>query len=495
MPNTKKSIKNLNKKTKKCYLTPLTPQQAIFLYNNLLSEADKCEMKTYDEIFYLGAKAHKLKHSKVLISNSSLKFSVNDHISYRYQVIDFLGNGTFGAVLKTFDHELVQHNAVKIIKTDEYCFTAIKQEIKILTHIKENDPNKLFNCIQYNTYFSHRGFVCISFPLMGRNIYDILKSQHFKGFDQDTIKSYATDILCGLVFLHKENIIHCDLKPENILVEYNNSKKVKIADFGSSYFQKDCVENYIQSRYYRSPETILGFKCTPAIDIWSFGCILYEMAIGSPLFCGENEFDQLSAIIEVKGVPPKELVCSSTLKTKYFLDSYVPKYCVVYIDKSIIKCSNTKNKSGIIRKLPGFKPYRYKLTKLDYDEDFIDMIDCSLWYNQDERASALELLLKSWVNFDLNKSKIHDYVIENYKENIKIVQVINSSENDNLCYTHKKSASTLSIFNSNPSTSDENSNINYLEHSSTCSLSSNNKNTNFNSIHNVKFLQFTIVIF
>ena len=83
----------------------------------------------------------------------------------------------------------------------------------------------------------------------------------------------------------KENeIIHCDIKPENILLRRPNKSGIKIIDFGSGTFENKQFYTYIQSRFYRAPEIILGIKYTPAIDMWSFGCMLYELCIGKPLF-------------------------------------------------------------------------------------------------------------------------------------------------------------------------------------------------------------------
>jgi serine/threonine protein kinase len=60
-----------------------------------------------------------------------------------------------------------------------------------------------------------------------------------------------------LVTCKNANLIHCDLKPENILVE-EDGMKTKLIDFGSAAFQGNQVYTYIQSRYYRAPEVLLG---------------------------------------------------------------------------------------------------------------------------------------------------------------------------------------------------------------------------------------------
>lgn len=85
--------------------------------------------------------------------------------------------------------------------------------------------------------------------------------------------------------------MHCDLKPENVLLKKPNKSSIKIIDFGSSCFESERYYTYIQSRFYRAPEIMLGIPYTPAIDMWSLGCIVFECLIGVPIFAGENERD------------------------------------------------------------------------------------------------------------------------------------------------------------------------------------------------------------
>jgi dual specificity tyrosine-phosphorylation-regulated kinase 2/3/4 len=85
--------------------------------------------------------------------------------------------------------------------------------------------------------------------------------------------------------------VHCDLKPENILLKKANKSGIKLIDFGSSCFENERYYTYIQSRFYRAPEIMLGIPYTTAIDMWSCGCIVFEFLAGVPLFAGENERD------------------------------------------------------------------------------------------------------------------------------------------------------------------------------------------------------------
>lgn len=75
---------------------------------------------------------------------------------------------------------------------------------------------------------------------------------------------------------------------------------------------------YIQSRFYRAPEVILGISYGPPIDMWSFGCILAELYTGYPLFPGETEVHQLACIQELLGLPLPEILNLATRKNYFY---------------------------------------------------------------------------------------------------------------------------------------------------------------------------------
>jgi serine/threonine protein kinase len=111
-------------------------------------------------------------------------------------------------------------------------------------------------------------------------------------------------------YVHSHRIMHRDLKPSNILLNLGDEPKVKLADFGLSrdVHTFTCARarytRCIQTLWYRAPEILLGIKrYDQPVDVWSLGCILYEIMTAEPLFAGTVSIDQLWKIFGKVGTP------------------------------------------------------------------------------------------------------------------------------------------------------------------------------------------------
>lgn len=248
------------------------------------------------------------------------KIIPNDHINYRYEILQVLGSGSFGNVIKAKDHKFLSQKlvAVKVINLD-WSLQSIN-EIKMLKLLNEKEGEGKQYILKYYEHFNFRSHMCITTELLSINIYTIIEHTNFKGFSLGLIKDFSAQMLGGLQYIHSYKIIHCDIKPENIMLQLplnpnNISLQVKIIDFGSSCFVNETAYTYIQSRYYRAPEVLLGAVYAEKIDIWSIGCVIAEMFLGSPLLAGRNEVEQIGLMIELFGAPKS----SSIVKQRDFL--------------------------------------------------------------------------------------------------------------------------------------------------------------------------------
>jgi serine/threonine protein kinase len=112
------------------------------------------------------------------------------------------------------------------------------------------------------------------FELMSISLYDLLKINNFEQMKMDFIRRFAIQIFSALVYLKDLSVIHSDIKPENVLLKSRTKTGIKLIDFGTSILESDEHYTYVQSRYYRAPEVILGHSYSFPIDMWSAGCLL-----------------------------------------------------------------------------------------------------------------------------------------------------------------------------------------------------------------------------
>ncbi|KAI9661106.1 MAG: dual specificity protein kinase yak1 [Bathelium mastoideum] len=223
----------------------------------------------------------------------------------RYLILDVLGQGTFGQVVKCQNLKTQEVVAVKVVKNRTAYFNQSMMEVSVLDllngKLDKNDDNHI---LRLKDTFIHRQHLCLVFELLSVNLYELIKQNQFRGLSTTLVRVFAQQLLTGLITLSKAKLIHCDLKPENILLKNLESPIIKIIDFGSACDERQTVYTYIQSRFYRSPEVLLGLPYSAAIDMWSLGCIVVELFLGLPLFPGSSEYNQVSRITEMLGLPP-----------------------------------------------------------------------------------------------------------------------------------------------------------------------------------------------
>ncbi|EER40010.1 protein kinase [Histoplasma capsulatum H143] len=239
------------------------------------------------------------------VKNDGYDNDDSDYILNRYLILDVLGQGTFGQVVKCQNLKTQEVVAVKVVKNRTAYFNQSMMEVSVLDLINSKlDKNDDHHLLRLRDTFIHRQHLCLVFELLSVNLYELIKQNQFRGLSTTLVRVFAQQLLNGLSLLNKARLIHCDLKPENILLKNLESPIIKIIDFGSACDERQTVYTYIQSRFYRSPEVLLGLPYSSAIDMWSLGCIVVELFLGLPLFPGSSEYNQVSRITEMLGMPP-----------------------------------------------------------------------------------------------------------------------------------------------------------------------------------------------
>uniref|UniRef100_A0A665T2L1 non-specific serine/threonine protein kinase n=1 Tax=Echeneis naucrates TaxID=173247 RepID=A0A665T2L1_ECHNA len=262
---------------------------------------------------------HSAPTTKSSSSNGEGDYQLVQHeilcsVSCSYEVLEFLGRGTFGQVAKCWKRGTNEIVAIKILKNHPSYARQGQIEVGILNRLSAENADE-YNFVRSYECFQHKGHTCLVFEMLEQNLYDFLKHSKFSPLPLRHIRPILQMLMCFL------GLIHADLKPENIMLvdPLRQPYRVKVIDFGSaSHVSKAVCSTYLQSRYYRAPEIILGLPFCEAIDMWSLGCVIAELFLGWPLYPGASEYDQIRYISQTQGLPAEYLLSAGTKTSRFF---------------------------------------------------------------------------------------------------------------------------------------------------------------------------------
>ncbi|KAE8663700.1 Mitogen-activated protein kinase 8 [Hibiscus syriacus] len=232
----------------------------------------------------------------------------------RFKIQEVIGKGSYGVVCSAIDTHTGEKVAIKKIHDIfEHLSDAarILREIKLLRLLRHPDIVEIKHIMLPP---SRRDFkdIYVVFELMESDLHQVIKAND--DLTREHYQFFLYQLLRALKYIHTANVYHRDLKPKNILA--NANCKLKICDFGlarvafhdtpMTIFWTD----YVATRWYRAPELCGSFfsKYTPAIDIWSIGCIFAEVLTGKPLFPGKNVVHQLDLMTDLLGTPSLDTI-------------------------------------------------------------------------------------------------------------------------------------------------------------------------------------------
>lgn len=338
---------------------PVLPQPAHLFrdkFQHLVDPSDLEDLKNFDIVYFLPDKRlRKGVKSSQHEDKDGYPITRGDHLAFRYEVLEFLGLGAFGKVSRCIDHKTGETVAVKVFNRAKNFERQAAVEMRLFEVIQSNVSVRS-KIVNLKDSFKFRRHVCLVYELLSLSLQEFIRKNDYKGFSHGWISKITHQLLDALVDLKNCRILHCDIKPDNIVFTQDNRTSVKLIDLGSGAFESETIFTYIQSRYYRSPEVILGLAYSFPIDMWSLGCVVAELYLGRPLFIGEDDHDQLLAIMEVLGHPPVEMLAGASERRKHFYDDGRPK---------IVPSSHSK-------RIPGSLPLS-KLLQTD-DEQFLDFV-------------------------------------------------------------------------------------------------------------------------
>ncbi|KAG7342931.1 serine/threonine protein kinase [Nitzschia inconspicua] len=225
-----------------------------------------------------------------------------------YDRIARLSEGTYGIVWKAKDLVTKEIVALKQIKFDPQ----IQQQ--------QGFPVTALREINVLLALSHENIVSVREMVVGSDVDKVFMVMEFFSLDlqeaverrkypnvlrQAELKGVLQQILRGMEYMHSQWYMHRDMKTSNILV--HETGRVALCDFGLARRYQDPPINYTQlvvTLWYRAPELLFGEeKYTPAIDIWSIGCIFGELIQQEAMMQGQGELDQIDKIFSMLGAP------------------------------------------------------------------------------------------------------------------------------------------------------------------------------------------------
>jgi len=266
-----------------------------------------------------------------------LIYKVGDVLQNRYKIMAELGEGTFGKVVKCEDLQKGLILAIKIIKNVKKYRDAAKLEINVLTKLAKYDPKGENLCVEMYDWFDYHGHKCIAFQLLGKSVFDFLKDNNYAAYPIEHVRQIAYELCLSVSFLHANRLTHTDLKPENILFRNSDYDKeyltqedreegrkvrilknpeIRLIDFGSTTFDHEHHSSIVQTRHYRAPEVVMELGWDQSCDVWSVGCIIFELAMGFMMFDTHSSHEHLAMMERILGqIPPK---MAEKSKLKYF---------------------------------------------------------------------------------------------------------------------------------------------------------------------------------
>lgn len=256
----------------------------------------------------------------------------SDGLQESYTIVKDLGEGTFGKVVEVADSKNNSF-ALKIIRNISKYRDAARYEIRVLKKLRDADPHGDNLVIPLVDNFDYHGHACLVFPLLGLSVFDFLRDNEYYPFPVDHVRHIGYQLAKSVLFMHQNKLTHTDLKPENLMFRHRSYKTVKeggkkyriiddpnviLIDLGGATLEDEHHTTIVSTRHYRAPEVILELGWSHPCDVWSVGCILFELYTGYTLFQTHDSREHLAIMERALGRLPSSMTERS--KTRHFRD-------------------------------------------------------------------------------------------------------------------------------------------------------------------------------
>ncbi len=262
--------------------------------------------------------------------------------------------------------------------------------------------------------FDYHGHTCIVFERLGSSVFDFLKNNNYVPYPLEHVRQISYELITAVKFLHSNRLTHTDLKPENILFYdssydtfYDSRKRrdirtvrnpeIRLIDFGSATFEDEHHSTVVSTRHYRAPEVILELGWSYPCDVWSIGCIIFELATGLTLFQTRDTREHLAMMERILGKFPSRMGTKTRVK---------------YFEKGRLVWNESSSAGRYVRE--NCKPLRKYIPKVtdrrEAWDDMFDLIEKMLTYEPSKRITLAEALrhvfLHPLKNVELKRSNM-----------------------------------------------------------------------------------------
>ncbi|XP_035474255.1 homeodomain-interacting protein kinase 1-like isoform X1 [Scophthalmus maximus] len=316
-----------------------------------------------------------------------------------YHVQSILGKGSFSMVAKCTRMDDMKIVAIKMMKNEDAYVMQAKAEVDALTRLRSLDPDKC-NLVRWHQVFTDRGHICLEFEHLDKSVFDFMKERCYQPLHLIEIRPIAQQLANALNHLKAAGMIHADLKLENVMFVNHRQEpfRVKVIDFGLARTVSTARSgSYIQTCHYRSPEILLGLPFTEAIDMWSLGCMIAAMYLGTMLYPGMSEYEMIRYIVETQGQPPDNMLTLGS------------KTCCFFQRKDTYSSTLWKLKSPEqFHKETGIQPMENRMYKFASLDNFLNLRVINRRNYQDKIAETRDVemfvdMLKGMLKLDASK--------------------------------------------------------------------------------------------
>ena len=324
-----------------------------------------------------------------------------DVSTQRFKMLSLLGEGTFGKVVEAWDRKRKEYCAVKIVRNVPKYTRDAKIEIQFMERVRTADPQDQFPLMKIQRYFENDAkHMCIVMPKYGPCLLDWL--QKHGPFQPRYLAEIIFQAGVALDYFHSElKLMHTDLKPENMLLESTTTAidpitgkqvptlpcKVRLCDLGGCCDERHSKSAIVSTRHYRSPEVVLGLGWMFSTDMWSMGCIIFELATGKLLYDTHHDLEHLHLMEKTLTRLPSDWSARCSDETRQHFQS----------NGSLRPVTDPKHVAHIARARP--------VREMIQDDLLRDMIYGLLHYDRTKRMTAREL-------------SRHPYVAKYYPESL-----------------------------------------------------------------------------